>query len=144
MGVRSVAVVENGRAVEVTEDRVLAGETFGAGRVHVWAGREVPKAVLRERAALAQEGAAFCFVTLDGANVDVFVTTRGVVDGEEIAAAHAASEDAVRVAVAEAPTHSTDEFLSEVARQAVRRAFKHRLGVKPVTTARIQRRGVRS
>jgi ribonuclease J len=142
MGVRSVAVVENGRAVEVTEERVIPGETFGAGRVHVWAGREVPSAVLRERAALAQEGAAFCFVTIDASNdATIFVHTRGVVDGGELASAHAAAEDAVRVALAEAPAHSTDAFLTEAARLAVRRAFKHLLGLKPVTTARIHRAG---
>ncbi|MBX3263990.1 MAG: ribonuclease J [Labilithrix sp.] len=142
MGVPSVAVVENGRAVEVTRDRVVLGETFGSGRVHVWAGREVPASVLRERAALAQEGAAFCVVTVDAAGrVEVFVSTRGVADDDRAREDVAAAEDAVRRALADAPRHATDEALAEQARLAVRRTFKQRRGVKPVTVARVHRLG---
>ena len=140
MGVPSVAVVENGRTVEVTEDRVLLGETFGSGRVHVWAGREVPTAILRERAALAQEGAAFCFVTIDaGGKLDVFISTRGVMDDDRVRTDLTAAEDAVRRAIADAPEHATDDFLAEYARLAVRRTFKQRRGIKPVTVARVHR-----
>jgi ribonuclease J len=140
LGVPSVAVVENGRAVEVTTDRVMVGETFGAGRVHVWAGREVSHTVLRERAALAQEGAAFCFVTIDGAGtVDVFVGTRGVLEDEQASSDLTAAEAAVRKALAEAPQHTTDEGLAECARLAVRRTFKQLRGIKPVTVARVRR-----
>ena len=140
VGVPSVAVVENGRVVEVTEDRVLLGETFGAGRVHVWAGREVPTTVLRERAALAQEGAAFCSVTIgEAGRVDVFVVTRGVMDDETARTDLAAAETAVRRALADAPEHATDDYLAEQARLAVRRTFKQRRGMKPVTVARIHR-----
>jgi ribonuclease J len=143
MGIPSVAVVENGRAVEVTEDRVMLGETFGAGRVHVWAGREIPPAILRERAALAQEGAAFCFVTIDPAGkVDVFVNTRGVMDDDRVRLDLAAVEEAVRKAILhEAPQHATDDYLAELARLAVRRTFKQLRGIKPVTVARIHRIG---
>ncbi len=145
MGVPSVAVVENGRVVEVTHDRVMLGETIGAGRVHVWAGREVPTTVLRERAALAQEGAAFCFVTIDATGrTDVSVQTRGVMDDDATAADLAAAEAAVRKALADAPAHSTDAFLEEYARLAVRRTFKHRRGIKPVTSARVHRIGSRT
>jgi ribonuclease J len=140
MGVPSVAVVENGRVVEVTEDRVMLGETFGSGRVHVWAGREVPLSVLRERAALAQEGAAFCVVTIDRTgNVGVFVSTRGVMDDDGVGEDIAAAEAAVRQALADAPEHATDDELAEYARLAVRRAIKQLRGVKPMTVARVHR-----
>jgi ribonuclease J len=142
MGVPSVAVVENGRAVEVSEDRVMLGETFGAGRVHVWAGREVPTSVIRERAALAQEGAAFCFVTSGASGVvDVFVSTRGVMDDDRSKDDIAEAERAVREALADAPEHASDDFLAEQARLAVRRTFKHARGIKPVTVARVFRAG---
>lgn len=140
MGVPSIAVVENGRVVEVTKERVTLGETFGSGRVHVWAGQEVPTAVLRERAALAKEGAAFCFVVIDSTgNIDVFVSTRGVMDDDRTRADLAAAEAAVRQALADAPEHAPDDFLAESARLAVRRTFKQLRGVKPVTIARIHR-----
>ncbi len=141
MGVPCVAVLENGRVLEVSEDRVLLGETVGAGRVHVWGGRPVPVSIIRERAALAQEGAAFCFVVLDtrGRVQSVFVTTRGVMDDEQAPADLAAAEEAVRRAILEAPQYATEEALTEYARLAVRRTFKDRRGKKPVTTARVQR-----
>jgi ribonuclease J len=142
MGVASVAVVENGRVAEITEDRVMLGETIGAGRVHVWAGREIASSVLRERGALAQEGAAFCFVTIDDAGLRVFLDTRGVMDDDRVRADLGAVENAVRTAIAEAPPHATDEELAELARLAVRRAFKHLRGIKPVTVARVLRANV--
>lgn len=147
MGVKSVAVVENGRVVEVTEDRVILGETFGAGRVHVWAGREVPVSVLRERAALAQEGTAFCFVLIDRdgsgvrRTVDVFVDTRGVMDDDRVRLDLVAAEEAVRQSIHDAPEHATDAELAEYARLAVRRTFKQLRGIKPITTARVHRIG---
>src|SRR5690606_22817106 len=105
--------VENGRVVEVTRERVMLGETYGAGRVHVWAGREVPTSVLRERAALAQEGTAFCFVIVHGAppsgreRIEVFVSTRGVMDDDRVHLDLAAVEEAVQKALVEAPEHAT-------------------------------------
>jgi ribonuclease J len=139
MGVPSVAVVENGRIVEVTEDRVLPGETFGAGRVHVWAGREVSASILRERAALAQEGVAFCFVSMRRDAVRVVLETRGVLDGDELPRTIADAEAAVRRSLLDAPRHATDEELSEYARLAVRRTFKELRGIKPVTVVRLER-----
>lgn len=143
MGVPSVAVVENGRAVEVTEDGVTLGETFGAGRVHVRAGREVPTTVLHERAALAQEGAAFCLVTLDptGRVSNVFVETRGVMNDDEAPHELTTIEEAVKRSLGEAPRHATDVLLEEYARLAVRRIVRRLRGVKPVTVVRIHRLG---
>lgn len=142
LGVPSIAVLENGRVAEVTEDRVMLGESIGAGRVHVWAGREVTSSILRERAALAQEGAAFCFVQIaPTGDTTVFLHTRGVADDDRAAADHAEAEAAVRRALADAPRHATDSELAEIARLAVRRTFKHLRGNKPVTTARVHRAG---
>lgn len=139
MGVPNVTVIENGRVAEITAEGVLPREDLGAGRVHVWAGRPVAPGVIRERAALAREGAAFCFVTVRGGAFDVFVTTRGVADDDAAAADVRAAEDAVRRALADASSIATDADLSEVARLAVRRAYKERRGLKPVTTAKVQR-----
>jgi ribonuclease J len=139
-GVPNVTVLENGRVAVVTRDGVTLGDDLGAGRVHVWAGREVAPTVLRERAALAQEGAAFCFVTIHASGVvDVTVESRGVCDDKSAASDHAAAEAAVRQALADAPAHSTEEQMAEHARLAVRRAFKQTRGIKPVTVARIRR-----
>lgn len=150
MGVTSVAVVENGRVVEVTEDHAVLGETIGAGRVHVWGGREVPTSVIRERAALAQEGTAFCFVLVDDGHggtgppgrapsIDVFIDTRGVMDDDRAQLDLSAVEAAVRLSLSEAPRHATDDFLAEYARLAVRRTMKQLRGIKPVTVARVHR-----
>mgnify|MGYP001101453630 CR=1 FL=1 len=150
MGVPSVCVVENGRVVEVTRDGAMLGETYGAGRVHVWAGREVPASVLRERAALAQEGTAFCFVLIHPAapgergRMEVFVSTRGVMDDDRVHLDLAAVEEAVRKALLEAPEHATDDELAEQARLAVRRTLKHLRGMKPMTVARVHRIGAAS
>jgi ribonuclease J len=142
LGVPSVAVVENGRVAEITSDRVMLGETLGAGRVHVWAGREVAKTVLRERGALASEGVAVCMVVIGEGRTDVVVETRGVADDADAPNDLVAAREAVLKALADAPAHSTDAFLTEWARLAVRRTFKARRGFKPVTIARIHRVGV--
>lgn len=151
MGVPSVAVVENGRVVEVTqapEPRVMLGETYGAGRVHVWDGREVTAGVLRERGILAQDGAAFCYVLLDSDDAQgkapirhVAVSTRGVMDDDRVGDDTKAVEEAVRNALGDAPDHATDEQIAEYARLAVRRTFKQLRGVKPITTVRVHRLG---
>jgi ribonuclease J len=140
MGIERTCVVENGRVVHLTRDGVTAGDVIGAGRVHVWAGREVSATVLRERAALAVEGAAFCFVTIHAnGEVDAFVHTRGVTDDATAATEHARAVAAVKQALADAPAHATDEHLTEYARLAVRRSFKEARGIKPLTVARILR-----
>lgn len=145
MGVPSVAVVENGRVVEVTSDRVMLGESFGAGRVHVWAGSEVPITVLRERARLAEEGVAFCFVAIHPSGaIDVVIDTRGVMDDDRMHADLALAEQAVRRAISDAPAHSSDQSLAEFARLATRRTFKQLRGIKPVTAARVERIGTPS
>lgn len=135
--VPSVAVVENGRVVEVVRDRVLPGAKLGAGRIHVWAGRELPTSILRERSILAQEGAAFVVLIFHGAHLEVVISTFGVT--AEGANDLAAVEDAVRRSLEDAPEHANDDDLAEYARLATRRTFKHLRGIKPLTTVRIHR-----
>jgi len=139
LGVPHVAVVENGRVAEVGPDALLLGEDLRADRVHVWAGHEVSKSILRERAALAQQGAAFCLVWITSGRTDVVLETRGVADDGEAERDRDAATDAVRRALADAPAHASDAFLAEWARLAVRRTYKERRGFKPVTVARVFR-----
>jgi mRNA degradation ribonuclease J1/J2 len=96
--------------------------------------------VLRERAILAQDGAAFCFVTIDASGaVEVSVQTRGVTSDDGTRSEHAAAEEAVRRALGDAPAHATDEHLAESARLAVRRVFRDARGIKPLTVAHVRR-----
>jgi ribonuclease J len=139
-GVPEVAVIENGRVAEVTRERVALGPSFEAGRVHVWAGREVPAGVLKERAVLAEHGVVLAVVTLDAAGsvTDASLTTRGVAgDAREL-------EDvkgAVRAAIAELDVAADDAAVAEHARLAVRRAYFKARGTKPVTVVHVVREG---
>jgi ribonuclease J len=140
-GVEQVSVIENGRIAEITEGRLELRETVHAGRVHVFAGREIPTAILREREVLAEEGFASCAVTVgaSGSVVDVSLITRGVVDEaahpEEMQAARAA----VRHAIADLASHSDDAHIAEQTRLAVRRTFFKSRGKKPMTVVHVRR-----
>lgn len=140
-GVGEVAVIENGRVLELSAGRLSLGPTLPSGRVHVWSGREVPVSVIKERAQLAEDGVALVSVVVDaaGSAVDVRVSTRGVLDEaahpDELAEAAAA----VRRAIAEVELPATDDTLSEHARWAVRRTFQKTRGRKPVTLVHLRR-----
>ena len=140
-GVADVAVIENGRIAEVTAERVSLGGTVPTGRVHVYAGREVKDAVLRERAAMAGEGVAMCSVAVDAAGTatDVALTTRGVLDPSADAQEIRDVEAAVRRAIAEAKDEATDAELGEHARLAIRRTFHKNRGIKPITIVHVRR-----
>ena len=139
-GVQQVSVIENGRIAEVTDGRLELRETVHAGRVHVFAGREIPTHVLREREVLAEEGFASCAVTVgaSGSVVDVTLITRGVVDEaahpEEVQAARAA----VRHAIADLASHADDAQIAEQTRLAVRRSFFKSRGKKPMTVVHVR------
>ena len=134
-------MIENGRIAEVTDGRLELRETVHAGRVHVFAGREIPTHVLREREVLAEEGFASCAVTVgaSGSVVDVTLITRGVVDEaahpEEVQAARAA----VRHAIADLASHADDAQIAEQTRLAVRRSFFKSRGKKPMTVVHVRR-----
>jgi ribonuclease J len=140
-GVEQVSVIENGRIAEITDGRLDLRETVHAGRVHVFAGRELPTHILREREVLAEEGFASCAVIVgaDGSVVDVTLITRGVVDEgahpEEVQAARAA----VRHAIADLASHADDAQIAEQTRLAVRRTFWKSRGKKPMTVVHVRR-----
>lgn len=146
-GVREVSVIENGRVAEIANAKITLGDTLTAGRVHVWAGREIAAPVLRERAVLAEEGVASCMVAVDGSGtvLDVALATRGVLDETttESAGEIASVRDAVRRAIAEidraTASEIADEVIAEQARLAVRRAFFKARGKKPVTLVHVRR-----
>ena len=140
-GVEQVCVIENGRIAEVTTAGVSLGGTVHHGRIHVFAGRAIPPAILREREVLAEEGFASCAVVVDSAGsvTDVALVTRGVVDEiahqDEIAAAI----HAVRAAIAELDASADDARVGEQARLAVRRTFFKSRGKKPMTVVHVRR-----
>jgi ribonuclease J len=140
-GVEQVCVIENGRIAEVTTDGVRLGPTVHSGRVHVFAGRAIPPAILREREVLAEEGFASCSVALDarGAVSDVSLVTRGVVDEVEHADELAAARAAVRHAIADLEPAADDARVAEQARLAVRRTFFKSRGKKPMTVVHVRR-----
>ena len=140
-GVEQVCVIENGRIAEVTTEGVVRGPSVPTGRVHVFAGRAIPPAVLREREVLAEEGFASCAVTLDGAGsvADVSLVTRGVVDEVEYPEEIQAARAAVRHAIAELDAFADDARVAEQARLAVRRAFFKSRGKKPMTVVHVRR-----
>lgn len=141
LGVPNVSVVENGQVVEVTTDGLALGDKLVPGRVHVAFGREIPPPVLRDRAAIAQEGVAVAFLTVDraGALVDLFVKTRGVIDEEAESAELADVVANVRRAIADARADAEDATLAEHARLAIRRAFAKSRGIKPITIVHVRR-----
>ena len=140
-GVEQVCVIENGRVAEVTTEGVRLGPVVHAGRVHVFAGRAIPPATLRERQVLAEEGFASCAVVVDGAGsvADVSLVTRGVLDETEHADELEAARAAVRIAIAELDPRADDARVSEQARLAVRRTFFKSRGKKPMTVVHVRR-----
>jgi ribonuclease J len=112
-----------------------------SGRVHVWAGRDIPPAVLRDRQVLAEEGFASCAVVIDGigAVLDVSLVTRGVVDEVEHADEMVTAREAVKHAVKEAGASADDARIAEQVRLAVRRTFFKSRGKKPMTVVHVRR-----
>jgi ribonuclease J len=140
-GVEQVCVIENGRIAEVTAAGVSLGRTIHSGRVHVFAGRAIPPAVLREREVLAEEGFASCAVVVDSAGsvLDVSLVTRGVVDEAEHPEEIEGARAAVRLAIAELDAFSEDARVAEQSRLAIRRTFFKSRGKKPMTVVHVKR-----
>jgi ribonuclease J len=136
-GVPSIAVTENGRCVEVSADRVLLGETIGAGRVHVWHGKPIAPSVLKMREWMAEQGVAFCYVR-EAPEPEVILETRGVMDDPEAAKDSAEAVREVKESLANAPEIATLEEKIEIVRQAVRRSLKQSRGMRPVTIVRLE------
>jgi ribonuclease J len=148
LGVPDVCVLENGDVGELGEGPLRKTGRVTAGRVHVFARRALPPAVLGERVALAAHGVAHVVVPVDAAGRpagEVTLVTRGVVD--ETADAHllAAARNEALAALEELLERGgggvvrSDAELGEAARLAVRRALSRTLGFKPITTATVVR-----
>jgi ribonuclease J len=150
LGVPDVCVLENGDVGELGEGPLRKTGRVTSGRVHVFARRVLPPAVLGERAALAAHGAAHVVVSVDAAGRpvgEVSLVTRGVLGETEDAHLLASARHEVLAALEELSARGgggvvrPDAELGEAARQAVRRALSRALGFKPVTTATVLRVG---
>lgn len=143
LGVPNVAVVENGRVVEVSRDGVALGGNVPTGRVHVFAGRPLTDDVLRQRRFLAEEGVVSCVVTFvtkgDGRGeiADVALKSLGVVDEAHDAATLEEARHAVRRAVGALGVSPANADVEEQARLAVRRTFFRARGWKPMTIVHV-------
>ena len=139
-GVPNVCVIENGRVIELTADTIERAETVPTGRVHVFAGRAIPPAVLRERQVLAEEGFVSCALTITASAItDLSLITRGVVDEAAFPEEIADVKTAIRGASAEASKSADDAQVAELVRLAIRRAFHRSRGKKPMTVVHVRR-----
>lgn len=140
-GVEHAAVIENGRIAELTAEGFDTHHTMPAGRVHVFAGRDIAPAVLRERQLLAEEGFASCSVRVDATSslLEVTLITRGVVDEAAQPQELEAAREAVRRAVGDLPPHAEDARIAEETRLAVRRTFFKSRGKRPMTVVHVTR-----
>ena len=136
-GVAETAVIENGRVVELAGGKLSLGASVATGRVHIWNRKEVPPEMLRQRAMLAEDGAAFCTLVVDeaGSVVDMQISTRGVLDE----AAHPGELEEVRAAVRRAVAAAEITKVEEEARFAIRRTFQKTRGRKPITIVHVRR-----
>jgi ribonuclease J len=143
LGVPSVCVAENGDVIEVDASGATKSGRVASGRTHVWAAREVPATVLRERMSLAAEGVALAVVEVNSAGTavgDVTIATRGVMDETADAEILADARREVRAAIAAlAPSVRDDASIAEAARLAVRRAIGKVLGFKPAVMVSLRR-----
>jgi len=131
--------------VQVTPDAMQPGEIYHTGRVHVWAGRPIADAVLREREVLGEQGVVSCIVSL-GSNRhshdhSVTLSTRGVIDERADADVLSAMRDAASRAVTAwftmDPSKDRDA-LAERVRLAVRHCVVQLRGIKPMTIVHVQ------
>lgn len=143
VGVPSVCVIENGDVIEVDARGATKTGRVRTGRTHVWATREVPSSVLRERAMLAAEGVALAVVPLDGSGAlagEIVIATRGVIDEAIDASLLADARREARAAIAGLPPSTSNEAaVAEAVRLAVRRALGRTLGFKPTVVVSVQR-----
>ena len=138
-GVSDVAVIENGRIAELDARGVAIGQVVPTGRVHVWAGHTVADKTIRERTALAHDGAAFASVEIDehGRFEEMSLSLRGVADEvpRELEAAKRAVSEALATLLS-----ADDAAVAEAARLAIRRTFYKTRGSKPLTVVHVKRR----
>ena len=146
-GVGEVTILEDGEVGVLDEHGLRKDGRVPHGRVHVWAGRVIAPAVIRERQVIAQEGVALVVVTVDGRGDpvgDVAIQTRGVLDPNLsaglLAGAQRDAHDALRELPRSGPGRTSDDAaITEAVRLAVRRSFARALGFKPVTVVQVVR-----
>jgi ribonuclease J len=134
VGVREVAIIENGQTARWNGSGLSTGETVPAGRVHVDQGMELSEYVIAERAAMSVAGVVAATIALDDKGSLVgppAIATRGVVldDPPDVVteAARVAIEEAIRMA-----RGPRDVIPREEARDAAHRALRrmYRVGNK--------------
>ncbi len=144
-GVSEVTILENGDVGVLDAHGLRKDGRVATGRVHVFAGRAIAPAVLRERQAIAQEGVAVVVVTVDARGElvgEVKVQTRGVLDANLAPGLLTGSQRDAQDAVRDLPRAGVgrdDASITEAARLAVRRFFARSLGFKPVTVVQVVR-----
>ncbi|HEY2513436.1 MAG TPA: ribonuclease J [Polyangiaceae bacterium] len=146
-GIGDVLVLENGDVGVLDEHGVRKDGRVNSGRVHVWAGREVAPAVLRERQSMAEEGVVFAVVRVDGRGDpagEITLSTRGVLDEKAsegiLTGARRDALDALRELPRSLPQRPNDDAsIAEAVRLAVRRSFARALGFKPMAIVEVVR-----
>ncbi|MCL2777018.1 MAG: ribonuclease J [Polyangiaceae bacterium] len=141
VGVPNVLAIENGTVAEITNAGITISKKVRAGRVYVYAGRELGPETLTSRSQLAERGVAMCFVVVDhaGSVHAVDLVTRGVVDEVRFGREIDQAKDAVRRAILDLYADASDETMAEHARLAIERTFYKARGSKPVTMVRVHR-----
>jgi len=142
-GIAEVVVLENGECGQVDADSLRKFGRVHTGRVHVFAGRQVPDRVLRDRAQLAAHGVVYAIVPVDGRGRPAGKATldaRGVVDENDPTRALDAARQEAHSAILGVFESTRDGLveeavLTEAVRLAVRASFHRSLGFKPVTVA---------
>ena len=145
-GVGEHLVVENGAIVEVDRAAMRVVGHAPVGRISVDAGEEIPDAVLRDRALLAENGVVMAVLVVDASGKRLVqepdVVTRGVLLEEAsaglLADARADLADAV-YALRSPLDRVDDESLRELARRTLKRFFWRELRRKPLTYAIVVR-----
>ena len=144
VGVDDVCVLENGDWAELAEGKITKRSHVDVPRVHVAHGREVPRAVLKERMALAAEGVVLVVLHLDAKGAIVApptFATRGVLALEECHDVFLAARTEIRAALADlaGDRAASDDPVTEAARLATRRAFGRALGWRPGVVVVVER-----
>ncbi len=141
-GVDDVLVAYDGQVVELRPEGPLrrVGEV-PIGRIHLHAGEALPEEVLSERGRLGADGFALVVLNVDAAGFPTGparVLTRGVTDeqrhAELLGSAAAYVDDEVEAFVRPLAAVPADG-LEEVARRALARFLRRRLGRRPLTGA---------
>jgi ribonuclease J len=140
MGVTDVVTAENGHLVQLGPSGIAKIGGVHHGRVHTWAGREVPLDVIRQRRIMAESGAIALVVPLEAgvARADrIRVAFFGVAEDARTDSLTREIREHVAEAIAEnlrlGPPLSDPGMLAEAGRQAARRVCFRHFGFKPVT-----------